>query len=136
MEDSSGITSSILIFYCISLFIILIIFSASLKIVPENKRLQVYRLGRDIGEKGPGIVLLIPIIDKGIFVDVLNQMKNLQNQVSYSGVLGETITLVHTSGKVLVNNETIFATSKEPIAAGEKVRIIKVIVEVEKIFQN
>ena len=50
-----------------SIFLIGIVFlAASIRIVREDKRLTVYRLGRNIGDKGPGIVLLIPLIDKGI----------------------------------------------------------------------
>jgi regulator of protease activity HflC (stomatin/prohibitin superfamily) len=134
MENSNGISSFVLIIYCISLFIIVIFIIASLKIIPENKRLQVYRLGRYIGEKGPGIVLLVPIIDKGIFVDILDQMTKMKKQIDYSGAIGETITSVHTDGTVMFNNETMNAISKDLIPAGQRVRIVKVVVEVEKIF--
>lgn len=41
----------------------------SIRIVPPNKRLSIYRLGRHIGERGPGLVLLIPIIDRGVLID-------------------------------------------------------------------
>jgi len=134
MEDSSGISSFVLILNCIILFIIMILISTSLKIVPENKRLQVYRLGRYIGEKGPGIVMLMPIVDKGIIIDILDQINKANKHVDYSGTIGETITLVHDDGKVMINNETMNAVSKDPIQSGQRVRIIKVIVEVEKIF--
>ncbi len=42
----------------------------AIKIVPEYQRLVVFRLGRCIGEKGPGLVLLIPIIDRAVRVDL------------------------------------------------------------------
>ncbi|MFA5334489.1 MAG: SPFH domain-containing protein [Candidatus Omnitrophota bacterium] len=48
----------------------LIILSNSVKIVREYKRLVVFRLGRSIGQRGPGIVFLIPIIDNSISVDL------------------------------------------------------------------
>jgi regulator of protease activity HflC (stomatin/prohibitin superfamily) len=134
MEDSSGIPSFVLILYCFSLFIIMVMIAASLKIIPENKRFQVYRLGRYIGEKGPGIVLLMPLIDKGIIVDVLDQITRVKKHMDYSGTIGETITSVHSDGKVIVNNETINAISKDPIPAGQRVRIVKVVVEVEKLL--
>lgn len=42
-----------------------------LKIVPEYERLVVLRLGKVLDEpKGPGIVILIPVIDKPIWVDL------------------------------------------------------------------
>lgn len=42
----------------------------SIKIVPEYKRIVVFRLGRAIGEKGPGLVWLWPFIDRGVWVDL------------------------------------------------------------------
>ncbi|MBN8655670.1 MAG: hypothetical protein J0M11_08035 [Anaerolineae bacterium] len=41
----------------------------AVKIIPKNKRLSVYRLGQYIGERGPGLVLLIPIVDRGTLID-------------------------------------------------------------------
>jgi regulator of protease activity HflC (stomatin/prohibitin superfamily) len=46
------------------------ILSAAIKIVREYQRLVVFRLGRSIGRKGPGIVFLIPIVDKAVWVDL------------------------------------------------------------------
>lgn len=39
------------------------IFASAIRLVPESERLAVYRLGRYIGEKGPGLVFVIPVID-------------------------------------------------------------------------
>ena len=44
--------------------------SAAIKVVREYQRLVVFRLGRSIGRKGPGIVFLIPIVDKAVWVDL------------------------------------------------------------------
>ncbi|HEV2358307.1 MAG TPA: SPFH domain-containing protein [bacterium] len=41
-----------------------------IKIVREYQRLVVFRLGRSFGPKGPGIVYLIPIVDKAVWVDL------------------------------------------------------------------
>jgi len=41
-----------------------------LKIVREYQRLVVFRLGRSMGAKGPGVVYLIPIVDKAVWVDL------------------------------------------------------------------
>lgn len=48
----------------------IIILANSIKIVREYKRLVVFRLGRSIGQRGPGIVFLIPIVDQSISVDL------------------------------------------------------------------
>ncbi len=44
--------------------------SFSIKIVPENKRIVVFRLGRSLGSRGPGIVMIIPMIDLALWVDL------------------------------------------------------------------
>ena len=49
---------------------------ASIRVVREETRLSVYRLGRYIGDKGPGIVLLIPFIDRGVLKEVGNPEKS------------------------------------------------------------
>jgi regulator of protease activity HflC (stomatin/prohibitin superfamily) len=38
--------------------------------VREYQRLVVFRLGRCIGDKGPGLVLLIPFVDRPVWVDL------------------------------------------------------------------
>jgi len=51
------------------LFIIALIPQA-IRIVREYQRLVVFRLGRLLGTKGPGLVILIPFIDKAVNVDL------------------------------------------------------------------
>lgn len=50
--------------------LLLLFLRAALKIVPEYQRLMVFRLGRALGPKGPGLVILIPIVDRGVWVDL------------------------------------------------------------------
>ena len=67
----------------ISLLIIIIIvsfLSASIKIVREYQRIVIFRLGRAIGVKGPGVVLLIPIIDRPVFVDLRERYLEITKQ--------------------------------------------------------
>ncbi|NPV08599.1 MAG: SPFH/Band 7/PHB domain protein [Anaerolineae bacterium] len=42
----------------------------AVRIVREYQRLVVFRLGRVVGERGPGVVLLIPFIDRAMSVDL------------------------------------------------------------------
>ena len=49
---------------------VIIILSSSIKVVREYQRLVVFRLGRVIGAKGPGLVFLIPIVDKPVWADL------------------------------------------------------------------
>jgi regulator of protease activity HflC (stomatin/prohibitin superfamily) len=50
--------------------IILIILSSMIKILREYERAVIFRLGRLIGVKGPGLILLIPFIDRMIKVSL------------------------------------------------------------------
>jgi regulator of protease activity HflC (stomatin/prohibitin superfamily) len=43
---------------------------SAIKVVREYQRLVVFRLGRAIGTKGPGLVLLIPLVDRATLVDL------------------------------------------------------------------
>jgi len=54
----------------IIIFLFLIILSNAIKILREYERGVVFRLGRLIGAKGPGLILLIPIIDRMQRVDL------------------------------------------------------------------
>jgi regulator of protease activity HflC (stomatin/prohibitin superfamily) len=49
-------------------FLLVILLPAAIRILREYERAVVFRLGRLIGEKGPGLVLLIPIIDRMVRV--------------------------------------------------------------------
>ena len=40
-----------------------------ISIVKQYERAVVFRLGRYIGTKGPGLVILIPFLDRGIRID-------------------------------------------------------------------
>ena len=61
-------------------FLVLLLLVQSIKIVPEYQRLVVFRLGRSIGAKGPGLVLLIPFIDRGVRVDLREQVREIPHQ--------------------------------------------------------
>ena len=50
--------------------IVILIISAAVRIVQEYERGVIFRLGRIIGAKGPGLFFIIPIIDKMIKIDL------------------------------------------------------------------
>ena len=52
------------------IFIIIIFLYSALKVVREYERLVVFRLGRLVGSKGPGLVILIPLIDHFVRVSL------------------------------------------------------------------
>lgn len=53
----------------VAALVILIAYMA-IKIVREYQRVVVFRLGRCVGDRGPGVVLLIPIVDQPVWVDL------------------------------------------------------------------
>jgi regulator of protease activity HflC (stomatin/prohibitin superfamily) len=52
----------------------------AVRIVPEYQRLVVLRLGRLVGVRGPGLVLLIPFIDRGIRTDLRERVFDVTPQ--------------------------------------------------------
>lgn len=73
------------VLYCVIgaviVFGLLFLWSA-IKIVPEYQRLVVFRLGRCVGARGPGIVILIPFVDRAIRVDLREQVREIPAQTS------------------------------------------------------
>ena len=49
---------------------VLIIISMSVRVVPEYERGVLFRLGRLVGQRGPGLFLIIPFIDRMVKVDL------------------------------------------------------------------
>ncbi|MGH2396504.1 MAG: SPFH domain-containing protein [bacterium] len=57
--------------FVIALVIIgIFILTSAIKVVREYQRLIVFRLGRSSGHRGPGLVFLIPVVDKAVWVDL------------------------------------------------------------------
>lgn len=68
----------------VGIIILIVIFflASAIRVVPEYQRLVVFRLGRCVGAKGPGLVLLIPVIDRGLRVDLREQVREIPAQTS------------------------------------------------------
>ena len=60
----------ILVFPVSIIIIILAVLAFSIKIVKEYERAVIFRLGRIIGAKGPGLIFIIPGIDRPRIVDL------------------------------------------------------------------
>ncbi len=58
----------------------LIILASAIKVVKEYDRLVVFRLGRLAGMRGPGIVIIIPIIDQVMRISTRIQVFDVQPQ--------------------------------------------------------
>ena len=60
--------------------VIVVVVPAFIKIVAEYQRLVVFRLGRCIGELGPGLVILIPFVDRPVWVDLRESFLEIPEQ--------------------------------------------------------
>jgi regulator of protease activity HflC (stomatin/prohibitin superfamily) len=77
--------SDLTVLFCIAAVvgvIGLVILTSAIRIVQEYERLVVFRLGRSVGEKGPGLILLIPFVDRGVKVDLREQVREIPHQTS------------------------------------------------------
>ncbi|MCB0363740.1 MAG: slipin family protein [Bdellovibrionaceae bacterium] len=90
-------------------FIVIVIFSI-IKILPEWERGVVLRFGRSIGVRGPGLIYLIPGVERLIRVDTRTITMDIQPQ--------DVITLDNVSMKV---NAVIYFRVMDPEAAITKV---------------
>jgi regulator of protease activity HflC (stomatin/prohibitin superfamily) len=63
-------------------FLVIIVLATSIRVVAEYQRLVVFRLGRCVGERGPGLVMLIPIVDRAVTVDLREQVREIPAQTS------------------------------------------------------
>ncbi|MCD6512622.1 MAG: slipin family protein [Thermoplasmata archaeon] len=63
----------------IAFFVILLI-AASIRIVREYERGVIFRLGRLVGAKGPGLFLIIPLFDKMVKIDLREHVLDVPAQ--------------------------------------------------------
>lgn len=124
---------TIITLVCGTFLVLMLVLASAIRVVPENQRLSVFRLGRYIGEVGPGLVLLLPVIDRAIKKDVQDQVKKLQDEQAIWGAVGQTMTTVHAEGEIEIADEVWNATSQEPIPPGTAVRVTKIVLEVERL---
>jgi regulator of protease activity HflC (stomatin/prohibitin superfamily) len=52
----------------------------SLRVAREYQRIVVFRLGRVLGAKGPGLIFLIPVVDRPVLVDLREQYLEIPRQ--------------------------------------------------------
>ena len=77
--------SSFINVICVIAFVavaVVLFLASAIRIVPEYQRLVVFRLGRCLGAKGPGVVFLIPIVDQAKMVDLREQIREVPHQTS------------------------------------------------------
>lgn len=104
--------------YVVIIFVILLLISA-IRVLKEYERGVVFRLGRSIGYKGPGIIFLIPVVDRMVKVslrtiamDVPPQDIITKDNVSVKVNAVLYFQVVHPDKAVIEVEEYLFATSQ------------------------
>jgi regulator of protease activity HflC (stomatin/prohibitin superfamily) len=62
------------------LFLGIMVLTSAVKVLREYERGVIFRLGRCIGQKGPGLILLIPIIDKMVKIPLRTVTMDVPSQ--------------------------------------------------------
>lgn len=99
-----GLTEIVLIL--VVLIIVVPLLNASIKIIREYERAVVFRLGRLVGAKGPGLILIVPFVDNLMKVDLRVVTVDVPKQ--------EIITRDNVSVKV---DAVIYYRAVDPVAA-------------------
>ncbi len=64
----------------IVLLFVLIILASAIKIVKEYERAVIFRLGRVVGARGPGLFFILPIFEKAVIVDLRTRVLDVPVQ--------------------------------------------------------
>ena len=56
----------------------ILFFVSSIRIIKEYERAAIFRLGKIVGVEGPGLLILIPIVDKAKVVDLNKRVPDWQ----------------------------------------------------------
>lgn len=90
----------------IVLLFVLIFLASAIKIVKEYERAVIFRLGRVVGARGPGLFFIIPIFEKAVIVDLRTRVLDVPVQ--------ETITKDNVPVKV---NAVVYFRVVDPVKA-------------------
>lgn len=74
--------TTVLCFIGAAVLLGLFLLGSAVRVVPEYQRLVVFRLGRAVGERGPGLVLLIPVIERAQRVDLREVVREVPHQTA------------------------------------------------------
>jgi regulator of protease activity HflC (stomatin/prohibitin superfamily) len=77
----TGAVLTLIIVLVFAAIILLVAAATAVRIVREYERVVIFRFGRSLGIKGPGLVLLIPFVDQAVKVDLREQFLEVPHQV-------------------------------------------------------
>lgn len=112
----------------------LLAFSSSLRIVPEAQRLVVFRLGRALDRAfGPGIVMLLPLLDRAISVDLREQKQEIVDQKAITKDSQPVLFTLHWYYKVIDPVKSVMAVGNYETATASllTVKFREIVREIE-----
>jgi regulator of protease activity HflC (stomatin/prohibitin superfamily) len=62
--------------------LVLFVLSQSIKVVREYQRIVLFRLGRCVGTRGPGLIFIIPVFDRVTWVDLRERFLEIPHQTA------------------------------------------------------
>ena len=68
------------VIYAIVAIIVIGLIAYTIKIVREYERLVVFRLGRLIGARGPGVIFIIPFVNRFVKIDLRERFLEVPHQ--------------------------------------------------------
>jgi regulator of protease activity HflC (stomatin/prohibitin superfamily) len=72
--------TAVLAVVAVVVVLLVLVFALSVKIVREYQRIVLFRLGRSLGPRGPGLVLINPVTDRTNWVDLREQYLEIPHQ--------------------------------------------------------
>ena len=64
------------------LFVALVVLAMAVRIVREYQRIVLFRLGRNVGPRGPGLIFINPVTDRTNWVDLREQFLEIPHQTA------------------------------------------------------
>jgi regulator of protease activity HflC (stomatin/prohibitin superfamily) len=76
------VTTAILVVVAIVIIGLIVLAAVSIKIVREYQRVVLFRLGRAVGARGPGLTIINPVTDRISWVDLREQYLEIPHQTA------------------------------------------------------
>src|SRR5690606_25734729 len=126
---------------------VLIVLTSAIKVVQEYERGVVFRLGRLVGARGPGIILLIPFVERMVKVDLRTVTMDIPvqevitrdnvtirvNAVAYFRVMDPNAAIVNVADYIRATSQIAQTTLRSVLGQAE---LDELLAEREKINQT
>src|SRR6266487_4739285 len=77
-----GVSTGLWVGLGLIVFLLIVVLPSAIKLVREYQRLVLFRLGRAVGIRGPGLVLIFPIVDRVTWVDLRELYLEIPHQTA------------------------------------------------------